>query len=216
MRRLLSVLLYAMAIFASFAATQASAANKNVACHGEDLQKAIENATEGDILYLEPHCDYVIEKSAQNYLWDRKTFDKRALKTITTKLTIEGNGATIKPMGRNRVSQTICDALSYSGGCLKSIEVGQAVGDDMGIFLVLEGNLTLKNLTLSNGRSLRGGAIYQNGGNVSLESVTITDSEAYGETYYDALSRTNAIGGLGGAILQTGGNLSLSDSKKLN
>lgn len=213
MRRTLSAALYPVVICTFLAATPALAASKSVACHAKDLQDAMSNANEGDILSLAPNCDYEITDPSRTMRWDRRTSDNRALPAVNTTLTIEGNGATI-PQGRREITTSSCESFAYAGNCLGRKVFSYGIGhSQMGIFTVVKpANLTLKNLILTNGTSRLGSAIWQEGGNVVLESVTIKNSFASGEFLYKGGNRLPSTEGRGGAILQSTGTMTIKDS----
>jgi predicted outer membrane repeat protein len=128
------------------------------------------NPSGADVVQLPAGGSFTVNKSVNYY------YGYSALPLITSTITVEGNGATITRAGKN--DMRFFTAVSY--------------GDDVA-------DLTLNNLTLTNGKNLyyNGGAVYAYDATLTIHNCTITGNEA---------------GGNGGAIFATYTDVTITDS----
>lgn len=149
----------AAALVAATPAT-AQAATLFVPCFGTNggaagLVDAIDTANGNgvaDTIVLAPLCTYTLDTV------DNTLQGPNGLPTVTTKITISGNGATIR---RSPDTST----------------------PDFRIFMVVPGgDLTLNNLSVRGGRSTAGGGIFASGSTLTLNNGTIHNNEAIGPT----------------------------------
>ena len=113
---------------------------------------------------------------------------------------------TFDPIVFGETSQTITltqGQLTLNGGANISIAgpganlLTVSGNNASGVFDVEGGSVSLSGMTVTGGRDVDGGGVYNNGGNVSLTNVVVTN---------------NAANQGGGAFNQTGGTISLTDT----
>jgi predicted outer membrane repeat protein len=145
-----------------------------------------------------------------NHAETSDTYSSTGLPTVTTPITIEGQGRTIKRDASASVFRIFRIAtggnltlynLTVSGGDMAYANGCNTLLATCGAGAFNEGALTIVNSTFTLNKAIRGGAIYNNGG-----SLTITDSTF---TYNQAV---NATSQQGGAIYTTSGNVTITDS----
>lgn len=149
------------------------------------------------------HVIYV-NGSSGNDAWDGSSWAKAKLTLKNATGTVTSNGkielANGKYAGENNTNIHINHNLTIVGqNQFKTIINGE---DNAQIFIVNGGiNLTLENLTLTNGYyDDGGGAIYNNGGNLFLKKCNIQNNQAWNDDVY------------GGAIYNNHGNLTVTNS----
>ena len=153
------------------------------------------NPAGADVIQLPAGGSFTVNKSVSYY------YGYTALPVITSAVTVEGNGSTITRAGKN--DMRFFTAVTYY----------ENVAD-----------LTLNDLTLTNGRNLyyNGGAIYAYEATLAINNCTITGNEASGNggaifaTYTDITINNSTIDNNksygGGAIYAGYGTLTILDS----
>jgi hypothetical protein len=128
------------------------------------------NPAGADVIQLPAGGSFSVNKSVNYY------YGYTGLPLITSQITVEGNGSTITRTGNK--DMRFFTVITYE--------------DDIG-------DLTLNDLTLTNGKNLyySGGAIYAYGGSLTINNCTITGNEA---------------GGNGGGIFATYADVMITDS----
>jgi len=175
--KLASGVLAALVLF--LATVSAGAATFNVDCNVADLIAAISTANgngEDDVINLAAGCTYTLTAV------DNDTDGPNGLPSIYTKITINGNGATIT---RSSASDFRIFHLGYNG------------------------HLILNDLTITNGRTPLGD---DGGGIYSFGTVIITNSTISGNSTASGIYGVDGCPGDGGGIYNAGGTLSLSNS----
>ncbi|MFF9646631.1 hypothetical protein [Kitasatospora aureofaciens] len=182
---------------AVFATIPAAYAQTFVGCSTADLNTAITNANNsgGDTLFLSPGCDYDYTSALTG---------EDATPAITSRITIVGDGATIRRDPAATGTFRLIDIAN--GGTLSAwgltIKNGNPTGDGGGVLVQGGGTLNATALTISGNTANRGAGVEINaGGTATIRATTIDGNTA-------ALA--------GGGIDNPGGSLDLSVSRLTN
>lgn len=168
-----------------------------VGCSTAELNTAITNANAngGDTLFLSPGCDYDYTAAFSG---------EDATPTVTSPITIIGNGATIQrdPAATNAFRLfDIGNGGKLAAGGL-TIKGGNPTGDGGGILVESGGTLNANGLSISGNTANRGGGVELNSGSTATIRATSIDG--------------NTAGLAGGGIDNPGGSLTLNLSKLTN
>ena len=179
-----AMLAIGIAVLLQVTPIRVDAARPTPIANGIDLDQAIKDANESK------KADTIVLAAANSPYLIPNTL------TISSKISIAGNGATIQ--GNNTFS--ICSVTS-------------------------DGNLILNDLTVTGGAAAKGGGIYNAGGTVALNGCTISGNEAGGGggiyntsggevTLTNSSISDNTAGGDGGGIFNNGatGTVTLTNS----
>jgi len=194
----------AATLIVSAGGTQTDSANGDAVCSLIDaIQVANGSATDSDCGVGDAGPDTILLAGGTTYnivISNNNTDGDNGLPSITTPITIEGNGAVISRSGVSNYrlfhtaaggDLTINDveisggqSASPGGGVFnqgsltinRSTFVGNSSTGNGGGILVNSGNVTITNSTISSNSAASGGGIYVNGGTVNLNAVTIANN----------------------------------------
>jgi hypothetical protein len=195
----------AAVLLAVVVAPPARAAEIHIECSVDQLRSAMVTALANDIIVLQTGCTYQLSGVTEDA---NASGDLDFQGGVATPLTLRGGGprmTIIDGGGADRVVDvgpgrvlTIEGVTLQNGDATKNSSPTAKRGG--GLFLATGSTLTLRNVTIDNNKAESGGGIFNNGGTLILDRVTISHN-----------STTSPTAGEGGGLNNASGSATLTN-----